>query len=69
MEVLAHLPKGQTKDMAIETPNLSMEGEFPLTPQMEGVQICTLPINNIEGSNRFTNKTFKPFDRFHCPRE
>jgi hypothetical protein len=37
MEILAHFIERQTKDMAIETPNPSMQGEFASTPQMEGV--------------------------------
>ncbi len=47
MEVLTHIPNGQTKDMTIETLNLLMEGEFSLTFQVEGVQIFTPPINSI----------------------
>jgi hypothetical protein len=35
--------------------NPSMEGEFALISQVEGVQICTPTTNNIEGLNRPTN--------------
>jgi hypothetical protein len=37
MEVLAHIPYGQTRNVAMETLNPSMEGEFVSTFQVEGV--------------------------------
>jgi hypothetical protein len=36
MKVLTHFPNGQTNDVAIEMSNLSMEGKFTLTFQVEG---------------------------------
>jgi hypothetical protein len=45
MEVPTHIPNGRIEDVAIETFmgvwNLSVEREFALTFQMEGVQIFT----------------------------
>ncbi len=41
IKVLAHLLAEQTKDIAIEMPNLKVEGKSTLTFQMEGAWICT----------------------------
>jgi hypothetical protein len=41
MEMSAHILDGQIEDMAIETSNPSMEGNFISMFQMEGVQIFT----------------------------
>jgi hypothetical protein len=37
MEVLAHFSNGRIKDVAIEMSNLSMEGKYVSTSQVEGV--------------------------------
>jgi hypothetical protein len=37
MEVPAHIPDGQTRNVAMETVNLSVEGKFVSTFQVEGV--------------------------------
>jgi hypothetical protein len=37
MEVLAHFSNGRIEDVAIKRSNLSMEGKFASTSQMEGV--------------------------------
>jgi hypothetical protein len=47
--------------MAIKTSNPSVEGKSTSTFQVEGVQICTLPTNNIEGLNRSTNNNIQTF--------
>jgi hypothetical protein len=72
MEVPTHIPNGRIEDVAIETFmgvwNLSVEREFALTFQMEGVQIFT-PF-------QITHKvlidpqitTLQSFDKFPCPR-
>jgi hypothetical protein len=36
MEVLTHISDGRTKDVAMETPNPLVEGEFASTSQIEG---------------------------------
>jgi hypothetical protein len=69
MEVPVHIPNGQTKDVAMETWNLLVEGEFDLMFQVEGVQNFT-PLQIAQKvliDPQIT--TFKPFDRFHCPRD
>jgi hypothetical protein len=54
VEVPTHIPNGRTKDVAMEMPNLSVEGKFVLTFQMEGVQNFTPLIKNIKGPKRST---------------
>jgi hypothetical protein len=69
MEVLVHILDGQTKDVAMETPNPSMEGKFTSTSQVKGVQIFT-PLQivlKVLTNSQIT--TFKPFDKFHCLRD
>ncbi len=43
------------ENVAIKTPNLSVEGKYISRFQMEGVQISTPHINNTKGLNRSTN--------------
>jgi hypothetical protein len=47
--------------MAIKTPNLLMEEEFILMFQVEGIRICTTPINSTKGPNRSTNHNAQTF--------
>ncbi len=61
MEILAHFLDGQTKDMAIEMLNPSVEREYISMFQMEGAQIFTPLINHIKGPNKFTNKNTQTF--------
>jgi hypothetical protein len=61
MEVPAHIPNGQTKDVAMEMSNPLVEGDFVLTSQVEGVRNFTPPTNNTKGPNRFTNNNIQTF--------
>jgi hypothetical protein len=55
MEVPTHILDGRTKNMAMETLNPSVKGEFVLTSQMEGAQNFTPLKNNTKYPNRYTN--------------
>jgi hypothetical protein len=52
MEVSTHIQNRQTKDMALETLNPSVEGESTSTFQMEGAQNFIPLINNTKGPNQ-----------------
>jgi hypothetical protein len=69
MGVPTHIPYGLTKDVAMETLNLSMEGEFILTSQMEGARNFT----SLQIAKRLIIypqiTTFEPFDKFHCSKD
>jgi len=71
MEVPTHILDGRTKDMAIETINLSMKGEFVSTSQVERAPLKTSPplktTQRVLIDPQIT--TFEPFDRFHCLRD
>jgi hypothetical protein len=54
VEVPTHIPNGQTKDVAMEMPNPSMERKFVSMFQMEGVQNFTPFTKNIKGLKRST---------------
>jgi hypothetical protein len=47
--------------MVIEMLNFLMDGKFISIFQMEGVQIATLPMNNIKGPNKPTNNNIPTF--------
>jgi len=52
MKIPAHIPNQQTKNVAMETLNPSVEGESTLTFQMEGTQNFIPLINNTKGPNQ-----------------
>jgi len=61
MEVPTHISNGRIKNMAMETLNPSMKGEFVLTSQMEGAQNFTPFKNNTKDPNRYTNNNIWTF--------
>jgi hypothetical protein len=67
MEVSTHIPNGWTKDVAMETSNLSMEGESISTSQVEGAWNFTPPTNNTEGLNISSNNDIQTFQQVSLP--
>jgi hypothetical protein len=53
--------------MVVKRLNPSVERKSTSTFQVEGVQICTLPTNNIEGLNRSTNNNIQTFRHVSLP--
>jgi hypothetical protein len=52
---------GSIENMAIETPNPSIERKYVLTSQVEGAQISILLVSNTKGPYRFTNNDPQTF--------
>jgi hypothetical protein len=73
MEIPIHILNGQIEDVAMETPNPSMEGEFASMLQMERAQNFTPPPTPLQTAQRVLINPqitmFEPFDKFHCPRD